>query len=156
MLASDEHELLDRVSAVLAAGSDAALAAEDEEFLASRLAGLVGPLAADRIVDEWERMAPPSESGRVEQVARHAGQLSSTRRTLGLLRNALRPWAKAGPEPGSGKGPYAMEVEHKFPSLDVDALRADAARLAAHLGRFQDVEIVQIGDREVLLRAAGR
>ena len=49
-----------------------------------------------------------------------------------------------------------MEVEHKFPSLDVDALRADAARLAAHLGRFQDVEIIRIGDREVLLRAAGR
>ena len=101
-------------------------------------------------------MMTPTTSGRVERIPRRPAPGEVVRRPLRALRDVVRGKL---PDAGSGraaKGPYAMEIEHKFPSLDVDALRADAARLATHLGRFQDVEIVQIGDREVLLRAAGR
>ena len=126
------------------------------EALREMLSALDGPLAADRIVDEWERMMTPATSGRVERIVRRPSLRVAVGRPLRAVRDAA---LRGRSEVGLGrtdKGPYAMEVEHKFPSLDVDALRADAARLATHLGRFQDVEIVQIGDREVLLRAAGR
>ena len=149
-------DLLEAVRTSLDGGMQPGRSAADEALLSSRLAALDGPLAADRIVDEWESLMTPTTSGRVERIPRRPAPGEFVRRPLRALRDVVRGKL---PDAGSGraaKGPYAMEVEHKFPSLDVDALRADAARLATHLGRFQDVEIVQIGDREVLLRAAGR
>ncbi len=157
--ATTVDELRDVVGSLLADRTDSAPTA-DREFLNSLLAALDGPLAADRIVDEWERMLTPATSGRVEQIGRSRSLREQVRRPLRALRDAVRGGAarRSGPHasPLADKGPFAMEVEHKFPSLDVDALRADAKRLSDHLGRFQDVEIIQIGEREVLLRAAGR
>ena len=149
--AESEAELLGEVSAALRIGDGMGPAAGDLELLASRHAALDGPLAVDRIVDAWEMMLTPGTSGRIERIPGRAGFIEQIRRPL----RALQALAPADPS-SVGKGPLAMEVEHKFPSLDVDALRADAARLSEHLGRFEDVEIVRIGDREVLLRAAGR
>lgn len=125
------------------------------------LGALEGPLAADRIVDVWDRLATPATNGRLERIRTRRGLNVTGLRPLRTVRDAYRRVASG--QRGSvdhlghdSKGSFAMDVEHKFPSLDVDALRADAARLSAHLGRFKDVEIVQIGEREVLLRAAGR
>jgi surface carbohydrate biosynthesis protein len=158
--ANDVTALVDSITAVLEAPSSSIPSAEATEFLASRLAALDGPLAADRIVDEWERMLTPATSGRVEPIARRWSLGEQVRRPLRALRDAARGIGglRSGTHtsPPADKGPFAMEVEHKFPSLDVDALRADAKRLSDHLGRFQDVEIIRIGEREVLLRAAGR
>lgn len=156
--ASDVDDLVAKVRAAL--GSDAPSGARSEE-LHEILSALQGPLAADRIVDAWEKILTPSTSGRLRRVRRGALGGAAVRRlgrrSRGLPRDGLRSVRDAqSPLSRDAKGPFAMEVEHKFPSLDVDALRADAARLSEHLGRFEDVEIVQIGEREVLLRAAGR
>lgn len=154
--ASDIDGLCAAVAAVIDRGDAEGPSRTTTAFLNERLVALDGPLAADRIVDEWERLMTPTTRGRVERITRRRAPGEVVRRPLRALRDVVRGKL---PDAGSGraaKGPYAMEIEHKFPSLDVDALRADAARLAAHLGRFQDVEIIQIGDREVLLRAAGR
>jgi len=154
-------DLLEAVGTSLHGELQRSRSATDEALLASRLSALDGPLAADRIVDEWERVMTPATGGRIERITSRTSPAEPDRRPLRAARSivrgiiAARQTVRDEPAP-STKGPYAMEVAHKFPSLDVDALRADAARLAAHLGRFQDVEIVQIGDREVLLRAAGR
>ena len=135
--------------------------AEDSRaFLARRLTALDGTLAADRIVEEWDRMSPPGSGPRVERIGGRRGGVGRMTHALRWTRHAVQGMTASAGRPTtrntSGKGTYAMEVRHKFPSLDVDALRADAARLSAYLGRFKDVEIVQIGEREVLLRAAGR
>ena len=154
-------DLLEAVRTRLDGELQRSRSATDEALLASRLSALDGPLAADRIVDEWERLMTPATGGRIERIASRTGPIESLRGPLRAARDTVRSIiaarrAERDDPTRSTKGPYAMEVEHKFPSLDVDALRADAARLAAHLGRFQDVEIIRIGDREVLLRAAGR
>jgi hypothetical protein len=99
----------------------------------------IGPLAADRIVDEWERMLTPATSGRIERLARPSNLKAAVGRPLRAVRDAARRGPSEADSGRTDKGPFAMEVEHKFPSLDVDALRADAARLANHLGRFKDV-----------------
>ena len=149
-------QLVEAVDATLERGKNDRATDAEGDFLASRLTALDGPLAADRIVDEWERMMTPATSGRIERIVRRQSLRAFVGRPLRAVQGAVRRGPADVHSRRTDKGPYAMEVEHKFPSLDVDALRANAARLAAHLGRFQDVEIVQIGDREVLLRAAGR
>ena len=154
--ASDVDGLCAAVAAVVDRGDTEGPSPATTAFLTERLVALDGPLAADRIVDEWERMMTPTTSGRVERITRRSAPGEVVRRPLRALRDVVRGKLPDAGSDRSGKGPYAMEVEHKFPSLDIDALRADAARLATHQGRVQDVEIVRIGDREVLLRAAGR
>jgi surface carbohydrate biosynthesis protein len=160
--ANDAGALADAVGAILGSTAGRHSTSEANAFLASRLAALDGPLAADRIVDEWERMLTPETSGRVEYMPRPSVIGERVRRPLRAVRGvarrvgARRPPILTGRASAGDKGPYAMEVEHKFPSLDFDALREDARRLSNHLGRFASVEIVQIGEREVLLRAAHR
>jgi hypothetical protein len=157
--ATTQEDLINVVGAVLA-GDSSADPVVGRALLASRLAALEGPLASDRIVDRWEWMLTPTTSGRIERIVRRRGIGESLSRPLrGVLKAA---GGVASRRTGrrtmnaADKGPFAMEVEHKFPALDVDALRADAKRLSDHLGRFQDVEIIRIGEREVLLRAGGR
>jgi surface carbohydrate biosynthesis protein len=158
--ARDVDTLIACVAEVLYPDRDAGPHSDDMEFLAGRLAALAGSFAADRIVNVWEQIPTSVARARVARVGGRAGHWAVAdvlrRARAGVGRKLKRARIDVQHERTGSKGPFAMDVRHKFPSLDVDALRADAARLSAHLGRFDDVEIVQIGEREVLLRATGR
>lgn len=160
LLASSDEELLGHIDSILAEGREIVRPSNDREFLAQRIAALEGRLASDRIVDEWELMTPPARSQRVERISRRNGPLEFLRHASSRILSTRHGIAMGGESSArrnpTDKGPFPMDVEHKFPTLDVTALRDDARRLSEHLGRFSDVEIIQIGEREVLLRAPGR
>ena len=106
--------------------------------LAERLGTLSGPLAADRIVDEWERIAPAIADAPAFDAAR-ATRIANAHRALGRVRIALRE----GP-----RGP-GFVTGHKFSTLPFDQVLAIADDLRRTLGRFDRVRIVRRGRRLV-------
>jgi hypothetical protein len=140
LAAHSREELLAAVEMALRGSSPAGGWHASGEVLEQRLGPLSGPLAADLIVDEWERIAPelgPSSAYR----ARRASQVADVHRAVGRVRVALR---------GAGGGPRFV-TNHKFASLPIDQVEEIAGGLRRALDRFADVRIIRRGRRLVEL-----
>jgi len=117
-------------------------------LLGDLFAAIDGPLAADRIVDVWDGLVPPS-APRLRS-PRLALGLANTHRRAGSVRTALRGLRTdaAASAPKGGR----FETAHKFPALT----RADVEPVvAAHrtsLDRFEDVDVRIIGPRLLHVR----
>ncbi len=136
--AHSREDLLDLVSVALEERAPDGGWHESGGVLEERLGPLSGPLAADLIIDEWERVSP--ELGPTAGFhARRASWTGNTHRAIGRARVALR---------GDGRGP-GFVTRHKFSTLPIDEVRAIAADLRRALGRFEDVQIVRRGRRLV-------
>lgn len=114
--------------------------AEAEALLVQRLAPLDGPLAADRIVDAWERLTVPGGS-------------RSLRPRAALARSEVRRAASRWRSIASGKRGSGFTTSHKFPPFDRDQVAGIHRRLADSLGRFRAVEVRHVGPRLLQLRA---
>jgi len=106
--------------------------------LEERLGALAGPLAANRIVDEWERIAPSVRDAQpFDAVRSHV--VAEARRAAGGARIAVRAGAR---RPGFVTG-------HKFTELRSEQVLGTAEDLWRALGRFERVRIVRRGRRLV-------
>lgn len=106
--------------------------------LEDRLGPLSGPLAADRIVDEWEAVGATVADAPAFD-ARRARVLGGSHRTAGRVRVALR----------GGVGRSGFVTGHKFAELPIRQVIGVAADLRRALGRFDGVRIVRRGRRLV-------
>lgn len=149
----------DGLVAAVASAADPATRADwygpaERRLLGERLAALDGPLAADRIVDAWERLDATGRDRpyrpRVRRVAAEA------HRAVGRARAGL-----AGLAGRSGGGPVGdgaagdrqpFVTAHKFAPFGRGEVEALAAALGRGLGRFDDVRVTRVGPRLVSLR----
>lgn len=139
--AATEDELVDLVRTAIAGAVPDGGWHADGGVLTERLGTLDGPLAADRIVDEWERIGVGLEDAAPFSAVR-SNLLSSTHRAVGRARTALRTG-----RPGAG-----FITDHKFRALPFDEARRFAAGLQRTLGRFDHVRIIRRGRRLIELR----
>jgi surface carbohydrate biosynthesis protein len=121
----------------------------DRDLLSGLLDALDGPLAADRIVDAWETLPTgPQHARRV--AARRSNVLAETHRRVGALRSGVgRMRSKEGFRP-------RFATAHKFPPLRRTDLERTVERMRSTLGRFEEVEVHQVGPRLVQLRRRTR
>jgi hypothetical protein len=109
-------------------------------------AAVDGPLAADRIVDAWERLDVPSRPLRSPRLALAA---ATAHRTVGAARTAMRrahEGARSMPKGGR------FETAYKFPPLTPPVVGPVVDAHRAALGRFTDVQVRVIGPRLLHLR----
>lgn len=139
--AGDVDELLDLVRSALAGDEPAGGWHRPGGVLTERLGTLDGPLAADRIVDEWERIGEGLED--VDPFsARRSSMLGSAHRAVGRARTALR----------AGSPAAGFVTDHKFRALPFDEAQRFASGLQRTLGRFGDVRLIRRGRRLLELR----
>ena len=112
--------------------------------LTERLGSLDGPLAADRIVDEWETVGRDLLEGSSLHAAR-ARRVADAHRVVGRLRTRLR----------TRDGQDGFLTDHKFSAIRIDEVRRLADDLRRTLGRFDDVDVRSRGPRLIELRHAG-
>jgi hypothetical protein len=115
--------------------------------LAASFSAIDGPLAADRIVDAWEQLEPPTGHAlRRPGLARRQGQLH---RLVGRARTQLRSLPGGGTStPRGGR----FETSHKFAALDTATVDSVIAAHRKALGRFDHVRVRLIGPRLIHLR----
>jgi len=145
-VAQDEDQLIDlidraRDDAARTAWSDAA-----RPELQRLFAAVDGPLAADRIVDAWDRLDVPSPAVRSPHLALAAAR---AHRTVGAARTAMRQ-AREGARrmPKGGR----FETAYKFPPLTPPVVGPVVDAHRAALGRFTVVRVRIIGPRLLHLR----
>jgi surface carbohydrate biosynthesis protein len=138
--------LLEAVHAVLRGGTlDGASERQAAEtaLLKDRFANLDGPLAADRIVDEWDQLADPS--------LERANDWAALRRVMTgrRLRSAV---GRAFPALGRRPARRASITKHKYPGLDDAEMQSLVGSLASSLGRFDRVVCERLGERSFTFR----
>jgi surface carbohydrate biosynthesis protein len=112
---------------------------------ARHMASLVGPLACDRIVDVLDALYPTGAQLPPPAIHRYlAGWIHCEGRAVYKRLRALAP----------GNRNSAAYQRHRFPGVDVDSLRASAARFSALLGRFEGLEFTRRADDIFELAAA--
>lgn len=128
----------------------------------SRFSALSGPLAADRIVDEWERLAGLLRLNESPSVADRAAEIFSThdleessltRSFFGRRRSRSRlSWThRKSAAPGvPNKRPEKAPYREKFPPFDRSAVERLHRRLEETTGRFAHVRMRPIHDRMML------
>jgi hypothetical protein len=124
--------------------------AEEVAVLRDRFANLDGPLAADRIVDQWEQLAAsslekPNDWGSVRRTVlgrRLRAGIGRSLSSLGYRRLRRRP--------ESGRLPSL--TWHKYPALGDSEMDAIIGRLKSSLGRFGGVVHQRLGERSFILR----
>ena len=139
--------LVDAVNTVLADGRlDLGSERREEEaaILKARFANLDGPLAADRIVDEWERLSTaaleePNDWGRV----RRAAIRRRLRTRISTVLSTVRP-RRTGRVPSVSK--------HKYPAVTDDEMMTLVGDLRSSLSRFDGVHHVRLGERSFIVR----
>jgi surface carbohydrate biosynthesis protein len=137
-------------------GRSAWLPTDGRALLDRRISALDGPLATDRIVDEWDRIAVPGQPWDLGRV-RSAQRRVRARHRVGTLRARLRAGADGGPGDDAGPGPSTaarMASErstdpfigtHKFPPLSRVEVAGVVEGLQRALGRFRAVRFEVIG-----------
>jgi len=142
-------ELLAAVQAVLDGGSlenRAPGSGDVAAILRDRFANLDGPLAADRIVDEWQRLASGSLEGTNDWASvRRACLKRRIRRRISRVVYGTRR-TKTGRSPSI--------TSHKFPDISDSEMRTIITNLRSSLGRFQNVTHDRIGERSFVFRSA--
>jgi len=146
--AHDEDELVALIDRALTPAERAAWARASAPLLERLLAATDGPLAAERIVDVWDTLAPSGATRTIRP--RSSLALATAHRAAGAarlrLRGSLRGDGQTVPKGGR------FETAHKFPPL---TRRIVGPIVAAHrraLGRFADVDVRIIGPRLLHLR----
>jgi surface carbohydrate biosynthesis protein len=145
--ASSVEELVGAVGEQLEGGeaADRALQA-DASRVRERLAALDGRLAADRIVDEWERLEVPE--GRFERVTQAVP--ARVRRRLSDAKWRVLEGRRS--TSAAQQVRFKPDSTPKFPPLDMAQVLDTKARLSATLDRFHDVEILPVSTHDVLVR----
>lgn len=145
--ASSVDELVSAVGAQLEGGEAAHRSpASDASRVRERFAALDGPLAADRIVDEWERLEVPG--GSFERITR-SFPARARRRLSDVKWRVLEGRRANGPVERTR---FKPDSTPKFPPLDMAKVHGTKARLSATLDRFHDVEILPVSTHDVLVR----
>jgi hypothetical protein len=142
--AHDEDELIGLVDRARAPSERAAWARSSAPLLAQLLAATDGPLAAERIVDAWETIAPRGKSRPLRP--RSSLALATAHRAAGATRMKLRGTGANAPKGGR------FETAHKFPPLTSGVVGPIVAAHRRALGRFADVDVRVIGPRLLHLR----
>jgi surface carbohydrate biosynthesis protein len=148
-------------------GRSAWLPTDGRALLERRISGLDGPLAADRIVDEWDRIAVPGRPWDLGRI-RGAQLRVRARHRIGTLRARLRSGSDGDPRGDAGPGPstaarLASERStdpfigaHKFPPLSKAEVADVVEGLRRALDRFHDVRVEVIGPDLIAFGPLGR
>ncbi len=145
------HEELDAGIAAILRGEDrGGRAADGDAVLARRLAALSGPLAADRIVDAWDELAP-------------ARSPAPTNMAVRSIRAAVRLGERAGAAKGRmtgrrvrpGRG-GAFRTGHKLPPIRQSEVDGLVAAIRRATGRFDSVTARVLAPDLVAFRPTGR
>ena len=155
--AASRDELLPLVDAILS-GHEPELpgerAAAMQETIASRFFALDGPLAADRVVDVWERLATPAVLGAPPLLPADLRVRRTPRRLARAAFHTCRAALRL--EPAELREQRAADRalrELKFPGFDPDEVERIHRALVAALGRFEGVRITHVGPRVLHLTA---
>lgn len=163
--ADDAEGVLVLVDEALAASTDPArrtawLPSEGRDLIGRRIAALDGVLATDRIVADWDALAPVAPPLRTGPILAARRRIRARHR-LGTLRRRLGagPMAeRAGPRgdaDAAGTSVAQRESErsddpfvraHKFPPLQAGEVASLVDGLRSALGRFRDVDVRVVGD----------
>lgn len=123
----------------------------DRSELDTLLAALRGPLASERIVDAWEEL--PHDASHARPVrARASLTAADLHRAVGRARTTARRPRTAGRDEDRA----TFDVAHKFPPLRRDLVPVLVDGYRRTLGRFEEVEVRQVGPRLVRLRRRTR
>jgi surface carbohydrate biosynthesis protein len=140
----DFESLCDTLRDILEGRLGALDAPEYRKLLESRLAGIDGPLAADRIVDAMERIesedAHPSDRS-VYKSARRSAQLRSLAKRI----RSWLPWDKN----------HRGYQNHRFPRLAAAEIQSRIDRLQRTLGRFEGLHVDRMGRNIFKITNAG-
>lgn len=146
-VARDEDDLLNFVTRALDPSSSGDIQVDAREDLGRLFSAMDGDLAADRIVDVWERLqdqdAPPVRS------PRRALRLATAHRHIGAARTRLRQVGDQNVGPPKG-GRFL--TAHKFPPFSRTVVGPVVEAHRAALGRFSDVQVRIIGPRLLHMR----
>ena len=122
--------------------------AEEEALLRDLFANLDGPLAVDRIVDQWEQLATPS----LEQ----ANDWARLRRVV--LSRRLKSgvgWALAGLRLRRRRsGRWKSVTKHKYPIISDVEMQTMVTDFKSCLGRFDGVVCERLAERSFTFRRA--
>ena len=121
---------------------------EQVAVLRGRFANLDGPLAVDRIVDQWEQLAAASleqanDWARLRRVMLSRRLKSGVGRVLSRLRLRRR---RAGRWPSVTK--------HKYPNISDVEMQTMVGNFKSSLGRFDGVVCKRLGERSFTVRRA--
>ena len=118
--------------------------AKEAALLRDRFANLDGPLAADRIVDEWEQLSAaslerPNDWARLRRVVQGRRLKSTIGRALPVLRSQRA-------------SRWASTTKHKFPDVTDVEMDTTIDNLRSSLGRFDGVVHERLGKRSFIIR----
>lgn len=150
------EELQERVTAILDGRRMEGMEEVEQrtrEFLESRFANLKGELAADRMVDEWEKIG---KSAGLEDVPisdlftggskRLYDLKKDIKRKLVTVRNTVSPSYSSGGQQGK-----LLNTTHKFPSLETEEVHQLLNNLRKTLDRFHDVTFQRFGKKSFII-----
>ncbi len=107
-----------------------------------------GPLAADRIVDAWEELAPETVRTAPPLEVRHLRALPTPRMFARSVRDGLlRALHLEGAQRRAQRLADRDLLDLKFPPFDLQEVQRIHAALVASRGVFSDVRITQVGPR---------
>lgn len=139
--------LLEAVRSVSNGGSlgvDPRRRMEEAAVLRERFANLDGPLAVDRIVDQWEQLSTAS--------LKQANDWAGLRRAM--LGRRLRSgvgWAFSRVRPRRTSR-WQSVSKHKYPGLSDTEMRTNVDNFKSSLGRFDGVVHERLGRRSFIIR----
>lgn len=122
-----------------------------DEILMHRFGNLQGQLAADRIVDEWERIARDNElkSASVDSIlsverGENRSANKKIKKTLVQIRNKIIPAKK-------NQKTQLLETGHKFPDFREEELSLLLSNLQKSLLRFDNVRYKRFDEKSYIL-----
>ena len=127
-----------------------------KEVLASRFENLEGPLAAERIVDEWEEIGKGIDKYQLS----NKELLDFSRISDDFLSEVKRNGKKFLKDNLFGKskksGSPLLKTKHKFPGLEEAELSELIDQLQVTLGRYKDVKTAKFGKRSFIVYKHGK
>ena len=149
--ATTVDEVVTLADAILA-GQEPALPADRAEgmrrTLESRFFAMDGPLAADRIVDAWERLAPDTVRSAPPVDRRHLRPRPTPRTLARTARDVVVQTLRLESTERQQQRLAARELlDLKFPPFDLEEIQRIHRALVTSLGRFSGVEITRVGPR---------
>ncbi len=125
-----------------------------QETLASRFFALDGPLAADRIVDAWERLATEALHSAPSVLPENLRLRLSPRRLASSVFSTTHAAVRLGPTAVRRQRAADRAVRAlKFPGFDLDEARRIHHALVSALGRFEGIRVTQVAPRVLHLTA---
>lgn len=123
-----------------------------KEILENRLTSLSGPLAADRIVDEWENLAEANgfkTSPVKELMGKNSQEKASLARKLKRRIAEIKNTVIENPSAQKKNGKL-LKSGHKFPSLSDEEVNSMIVKLKHTLHRFENVKAVRFGEKSFI------